>query len=70
MTNFRPMFWPTVFSVPALIICLALGAWQIERLFWKQDLIAQRAAAVAAAPAAVPETFAEARGMEFRRVTD
>jgi surfeit locus 1 family protein len=70
MTNFRPMFWPTMFSLPALMICLGLGAWQIERLFWKQDLIAQREAAVAAAPAAVPKTLAEARGMEFRHVTD
>jgi surfeit locus 1 family protein len=64
------MFWPTMFSLPALMICLGLGAWQIERLFWKQDLIAQREAAVAAAPAAVPKTLAEARGMEFRHVTD
>ncbi|HEY1432950.1 MAG TPA: SURF1 family protein [Stellaceae bacterium] len=59
-----------MFSLPALMICLGLGAWQIERLFWKQDLIAQREAAVAAAPAAVPKTLAEARGMEFRHVTD
>jgi len=70
MTNFRPLFWPTLFSLPALLICLALGAWQIERLFWKQDLIAQRAAAIAAAPTAVPQTLAEARGMEFRHVSD
>jgi surfeit locus 1 family protein len=70
MTNFRPTFWPTVFSLPALLICLALGAWQIERLFWKQDLIARRDAAVAAAPAPVPKTLAEARGMEYRHVSD
>ena len=69
-TRFRPLFWPTVFSLPALLICLALGAWQIERLFWKQDLIAQRQAAVAAAPIAVPKTLAEPRGMEFRHVSD
>jgi surfeit locus 1 family protein len=53
-----------------LLICLALGAWQVERLFWKQDLIAQRQAAVAAAPAAVPNNLAEARDMEFRHVSD
>ena len=70
MTNFRPTFWPTVFSLPALLICLALGAWQIERLFWKQDLIARRDAAVTAAPAPVPKTLAEARGMEYRHVSD
>jgi len=70
MTNFRPTFWPTVFSLPALLICLALGAWQIERLFWKRDLIARRDAAVTAAPAPVPKTLAEARGMEYRHVSD
>src|SRR5947209_11121885 len=70
MTNFRPLLWPTVFSLPMLLICLALGGWQVERLFWKQDLIAQRQAAVAAAPAAVPKTLAEAREMEFHHVTD
>ena len=70
MTRFRPLFWPTMFSLPALLICLGLGAWQIERLFWKQDLIAQRQAAVAAAPIAVPKTLAEGRGMEFRHVDD
>jgi surfeit locus 1 family protein len=70
MTTFRPQFWPTVFSLPALMICLGLGGWQIQRLFWKQDLIARREAAVTAAPAAVPKTLAEARDMEFRHVSD
>jgi len=55
MTNFRPLLWPTVFSLPMLLICLALGAWQVERLFWKEDLIAQRQAAVAAAMASAAE---------------
>jgi surfeit locus 1 family protein len=70
MANFRPLLWPTVFSLPMLLICLALGAWQVERLFWKQDLIAQRQAAVAAAPAVVPKSLAEARDMEFHHVSD
>src|SRR5205823_4467915 len=70
MTNFRPLLWPTVFSLPMLLVCLALGAWQVERLFWKQDLIAQRQAAVAATPTAVPKSLAEARDMEFRHVSD
>jgi surfeit locus 1 family protein len=70
MTNFRPLLWPTVFSLPMLLICLALGAWQVERLFWKQDLIAQRQAAVAAVPASVPQSVTQAGGMEFRHVSD
>jgi surfeit locus 1 family protein len=70
MTRFRPLFWPTLFTVPMLLLCLGLGFWQIQRLSWKEGLIAQRQAAVAAAPVPVPQTLEEARGMEFRHVTD
>jgi surfeit locus 1 family protein len=69
MTGFRPLFWPTLFTAPVLLLCLGLGFWQIERLFWKQDLIARRQAAVSAAPIAAPRSL-EAHGMEFRHVTD
>jgi surfeit locus 1 family protein len=70
MTAFRPQFWPTLFTAPAVLLLLALGFWQVERLFWKQDLIAQRQVAIAAAPVAAPRGWEEARGMEFRHVTD
>ncbi len=70
MTGFRPLFWPTLFTAPAVLLLLALGFWQVERLFWKQDLIAQRQAAMAAAPVAAPRSWEEARGMELRHVTD
>ncbi len=67
MTGFRPLFWPTLLTAPAVLLLLALGFWQVERLFWKRDLIAQRQAAVAAAPVAAPRSWG---GMEFRHVTD
>src|ERR1700757_415400 len=70
MTRFRPLFWPTVFTAPMLLMLLALGSWQIERLSWKENLIAQREEAVAAAPVPVPRSLEEARGMEFRHVSD
>jgi surfeit locus 1 family protein len=70
MTRFCPLFWPTVFTVPALLLLLGLGTWQVERLFWKRDLIAQRQAALAADPITAPRSLPEARGMEFRHVTD
>jgi surfeit locus 1 family protein len=70
MTRFRPRLWPTVFAVPIVLICLALGSWQIARLHWKQGLIAARAAAVAAPAVPVPDNRTAARGMEFRHVTD
>jgi len=70
MTRVRPLFWPTVFSVPVVLLLLGLGSWQIERLLWKRELIAHRQAALAAAPVAAPRSLEEARGMEFHHVTD
>jgi len=68
--RFRLLLWPTVFTVPVVLLLLGLGFWQIERLFWKRELIAQRQAAVMAAPIAAPRSLEEARGMEFYPVTD
>ena len=70
MAGFRPLFWPTLFTVPVALLCLGLGFWQVERLFWKRELIAERQAAVEAAPVAAPRNLEEALGMEFRHVRD
>jgi surfeit locus 1 family protein len=56
--------------VPIVLLCFGLGVWQVERLFWKRELIAQRQAAVAATPIAAPLSSGEARDLEFRPVTD
>lgn len=37
----RRLLWPGVFAAIALTILCSLGVWQIERLAWKQDLIAR-----------------------------
>jgi surfeit locus 1 family protein len=66
--GFRPRLVPTLFTVPGVLILLALGVWQVQRLHWKEGLIAQRDAAVAAAPIAPPRTLAEAKGFEFHHV--
>ena len=61
---------PTLITIAIVLICIGLGVWQLERLQWKQGLIAAREAAVAAPPIALPRTLAEAHGMEFRHVAD
>jgi surfeit locus 1 family protein len=68
MLGFRPRLVPTLFTVPAVLILLGLGAWQVQRLYWKEALIARRDAAVAAAPIAPPSSLEQARGLEFRHV--
>jgi surfeit locus 1 family protein len=69
MTGFRPQFWPSVFAIPIVLLCLGLGSWQIQRLHWKEGLIAARESAVSAAAIPVPQNDAVARGLEFHRVT-
>lgn len=68
MTGFRPRLVPTLFTVPGVLILLGLGIWQVQRLQWKEGLIAQRDAAVAAAPIAPPQTLDAARAAQFRHV--
>jgi surfeit locus 1 family protein len=70
MIGFRPRLVPTLFSVPAVLVLIGLGVWQIERLQWKEGLIAQRDRMVAAAPIAPPQTLDDARANEFRPVVD
>jgi surfeit locus 1 family protein len=68
MIGFRPHLLPTLFTVPVLLLLLGLGFWQIQRLHWKEGLIAERQAATSAAPVPLPNSLREARGMEFRHV--
>jgi surfeit locus 1 family protein len=48
--SLRPLFWPTLISLPALVLAMGLGAWQMERREWKRDIL-DRIAANQAAPA-------------------
>jgi surfeit locus 1 family protein len=68
VTNFRPQLGPTLFTVPAVLVLIGLGVWQLERLHWKEGLIAQRDRMVAAAPSPPPRTLAEAEANQFRHV--
>ena len=67
--RFRFTLVPTLFTVPSLIVLIGLGTWQVERLQWKTGLIAERVAALSAAPVAAPATADEAAGLDFHRVT-
>lgn len=64
----RSLFWPTFWAGAALVLLLGLGTWQVQRLHWKEGLIAERDAGLKAAPVALPATLADARALEFHRV--
>jgi surfeit locus 1 family protein len=67
--NFRPTLWPTVFTVPAVLIMLGLGVWQIQRLQWKEALIAERTERTTAAAIPLPGPDADLGNVEFRHVS-
>ncbi|WP_412051530.1 SURF1 family protein [Hoeflea sp. Naph1] len=56
----------------ALAILLALGTWQVKRLYWKQDLLAKIETRMVAAPASLEEIIAlkqSGEDIEYRRVS-
>jgi len=55
MFRLRPAFGPTLFSVPVLIVCLALSAWQMDRRAWKLDILDRIATNQAAAAVTLDE---------------
>jgi surfeit locus 1 family protein len=61
---------PTLITLPLVLLCLGLGAWQIQRLHWKEGLIAKRAATLQAPPVTPPATLADATRLLLRRTID
>ena len=37
--QFKPMLWPSIFSILIFAILISFGTWQVKRLFWKEALI-------------------------------
>ncbi len=64
---FRLTLWPTLFTVPALILLIGLGSWQVERLHWKENLIAMRTSRSSGPPIALPADAADPASYEFSK---
>ncbi len=57
---------PLLFTIAAVAVCGTLGAWQVQRLVWKEKLIADMTAARAEAPlTTLPDDIS---GLLYRRV--
>lgn len=55
MIRLRPALWPTLISLPILVLSLTLGVWQLERREWKRDILDRMATNQAAAPLSLDE---------------
>ena len=66
--KFRPFLWLTVVTLPALLILIGLGSWQLQRLQWKNDLISSFEARSAADAIPIPAANANLDNLEFRNL--
>lgn len=70
MIRFRPLLGPTLWFVPALALLIGLGVWQIERLHWKEDLIARVESRMAAPAASLDDVLVQGlANAEWRHVS-
>ena len=67
----RAVFWPTFFAIPAFLVLIGLGTWQMQRLHWKEGLLAQIAERTVAAPVSLADAMARIEAgddVEYLRV--
>lgn len=64
----RSLFWPSLWACLGFFLLIGLGTWQVQRLHWKEGLIAQRQAQLHAAPVALPSSLDAARALVFHPV--
>ena len=65
--RFRPGLWATLCTLAAFVVLIWLGTWQVQRLAWKEGLIAERQAGLAAPPLNLPAVIADPEVLEHRR---
>jgi len=68
LRSFRPTLWASVCTALAVLVLLALGTWQMQRLYWKEALIIERQARSQAPARSLPGTFEDPSSLEFVRV--
>jgi len=66
--RFRFALWPTLFTIPAVIMMLGFSVWQLERLAWKNDLIERMQARTTAEPVPLDKLSGNPAEDEYRQV--
>lgn len=65
--RFRPTLWATIAALAGTAVLLGLGTWQLQRLYWKEALIAERSGRMTAPGADLPADLAAPEELEHRR---
>lgn len=66
--RFEPRWAPSLAALLGVLVLLGLGTWQLERLEWKETLIAEYLARRAAPPIALPDPIGDPVALDNRRV--
>jgi surfeit locus 1 family protein len=67
--RWRPTLWPTLVTVPAVLLMLGLGVWQVERLSWKTALLRHIGEQMTAPALPLPAAVADPVAFDYRRVS-
>lgn len=62
------LLWPSVWAAVGFVILIGLGTWQVQRLHWKESLIATRRAAFVLPPVPPPPDLTAALPLEYHPV--
>lgn len=65
--RFRPTLWASVAALAGTAVLLGLGTWQVQRLYWKEALIAERSGRTTAPVVELPSDLSDPASLEFRR---
>jgi len=69
---FKPMPWLSILTIICMLILIALGVWQYQRLQWKTALLAEVELAVTAPPltslSELRDAIAQGDAVDFRRI--
>ena len=69
LSRVRLLVWPTIIAGPGLALLLGLGTWQLERLAWKNALVAERDSRLSAPVMSLDENLKSDGTLNFRRVS-
>ncbi len=67
--KFKPSVKATVTAVILIGFMVGLAVWQLQRLEWKTNMLAEMNAHMSAPPVPMPESLGDKKDWEYRRVT-